>query len=1742
MNSLTASQQQLFVNGHVVSISKKDNGIALTKHWRIEHKAQVAEANGVQLGATLMHSAPIDRLQVRVPKIAGWVRVTHELDAPAHNAVLAVRLLVRLYSERGASHEQIRPILAEEVNGQLLAIAGCSEDMTLKSGEWVQVRALFACDAKGGKLALMVNLPKDATIEIASFDYDWFEIVSASDETAAAQVSPIVTFQAMSLSDEAVASLCAATPIYAAELERVDSELRGWALMRDQNASLVVVSGQGMQSVTPDSLVEIYPNVAVMAGFSVGAVAEFEGSETIKLLAAGTSNVPLATLQVSEKSSADTRLSYPPPKTLFFFPDYTATNPYQSLMYKGMPELDARPGSVDEAIEYTQAQGPAVLHLHWLTPIFSTAQTSREAQQQCARFVEKLDYFKNIGGQIMWTVHNLISHGSNFEEAEVWLSQRIVELANTVHVHSRTLLPLIAEFYDIPDDKLIIAAHPSYVGHYPDYVTREQARVRLALPENAKVFIFIGQLRPYKGIDTLVEAMNTLQAYDPDCHLLIIGKPIFPYAPGLLQRKYQGQSNVHVIEGHVPDNSMQWYYRAADWVVLPYNNILTSGSLLCALSFSCPVIAPDLGMISDVLKTGSNGILYDLEDPDGLDKALLEAAQTPAETLERYRADALASVKPLTWEKMGATLQDAVSAAHQMRAMSAVTQTLEFEDGAHDAILLGKAFPPKKPARVSIIILNYENLDDVQRLIATLKKSSFQDFDIYVVDNASPNLSLSDLDLELTDVYVLRLTENLGYAAGNNAALRLTEALSYEFTWILNPDMVVSPKALEQHIAAAHSHKDHSIFGATILQGGNSSVIASAGGYVSFEDGLSTNHMYGGEPISVLPLDPFEADFITGASIFFRTAVLKDIGFIPEDYFLYFEETHWLLEASRRGFKCLVLPNIMLAHHKRSEEGGLPAKYYYYYFVRNALLFTRRMTGAAPNATLRRLRAGFLSAWEAKIAKRAPAEAAVYSLIAERAIKDGLAGLSGKIDLISLELGSAHGDTHSNTYVDNFKSSMKPDGTVTGSFSLNTRAIKSPAITLICDGKILETVPCIVKGSQQSFSIKVSRAKLGGQLRHFQFYINGCIVPGAVLTRMLEREAPVYKGRIDGIAQFNCLGWIWNESDPDEAVPFEILYNGEVVADGAADVYRADLERSGIADGVAGFSVRMPRRFSDDSNYLLQLRVAGTDKIIFERLVRDHEIQGGAQPQPVAQALDDLFYRRHLWLAKYDLSDLPLGRHIAKTQKTLIARHAGQNQSVKVSVVMPAFDRADTIEQAIESVRAQSHENWELLIADDGSSDSTVAVVRALIARTGDERIKLFELGENRGVSAARNVSLKAASGSVIAYLDSDNNWRPEYLNVMVSELVAQPDTVLAAYCGQEIRQVRRLGNETIQETVAIRMGDFSLALMENRNFIDLNCFVHRQKAFVQIGGFNEEMRRLVDWELILRYSRVCAPHYVPVLLSNYYFDMAGNQITKLVSYEASLDILRKSLKVPPKGARTDTAQKTDVVLLTDGTAYPAAKRARELLSRLPKDARLLVGVSAAAQGSDDAFAKIGDPRLVVCEIDINADVVGQNISFEALMLADALVRRREGADLAVLTANAFPNVGWLDAFGRAAEAVPDSGILVSRKIVAGNRPEVEIAAPFAARNLDACITLSHTRRNVVVPVLDRSEHLTEISGFDAFCFVIRANVAATLAGNDAQGGIFDDAVQEITDFVRICLKKRVVYCAKAMVHSIPVV
>jgi glycosyltransferase involved in cell wall biosynthesis len=287
-----------------------------------------------------------------------------------------------------------------------------------------------------------------------------------------------------------------------------------------------------------------------------------------------------------------------------------------------------------------------VLHFHFIQHNY-TADETHASGRLLIKFIGKLILAKLLGYRIVWTLHNLYPHEKLQPEYIGWLAHLLMaQLANAVIVHCEHARRALAqEFYRRKSVWTIF--HPSYIGVYPNTITRSEARAKLDLCERQRIILFLGTIRAYKGVEQLLDVFQRIP--DKDLVLVIAGKFWHTMPPDRQSDPlFRADKRVVLVPEFIPDADLQAYYNAADAVVLPFTNVLSSGSALLAMSFGCPIIAPDVGCLSELI-TSETGILYDPFEPDGLYKALLQSLSTDFKSMGE---NAYERATQFTWDEM----------------------------------------------------------------------------------------------------------------------------------------------------------------------------------------------------------------------------------------------------------------------------------------------------------------------------------------------------------------------------------------------------------------------------------------------------------------------------------------------------------------------------------------------------------------------------------------------------------------------------------------------------------------------------------------------------------------------------------------------------------------------------------------------------------------------------------------------------------------------------------------------------------------------------------------------------------------------------------------------------------------------------------------------------------------------------------------------------------------------------------
>lgn len=320
-----------------------------------------------------------------------------------------------------------------------------------------------------------------------------------------------------------------------------------------------------------------------------------------------------------------------PDRSLVVFPAYR-DNPFLNLML--LAPRAAR-WNVVEVLRLEQLEqhlghlgAGDVFHVHWTAPIVQRADDDLDAARaRLDRFRGAVDAARSRGARLVWTIHNVLPHDARHLDLELELNRYLADVADAVHVMNRDTAAAVAPYYELDPARVVHIPHPSYQGVYPASVTRAEARAALGLDASDTAVLAFGQVRPYKGLDVLVEAVRRLPA-DVRPVLLLAGRTA-PEDRDAVDRVLGDDVRVVRSTDHVEDVDVQRWFRAADVAVFPYRRVLNSGSLHLAASFRVPAVLADEPHLR--AEFGDEGWVrwYDTADPAGSVAGVL--AEVPGE-------------------------------------------------------------------------------------------------------------------------------------------------------------------------------------------------------------------------------------------------------------------------------------------------------------------------------------------------------------------------------------------------------------------------------------------------------------------------------------------------------------------------------------------------------------------------------------------------------------------------------------------------------------------------------------------------------------------------------------------------------------------------------------------------------------------------------------------------------------------------------------------------------------------------------------------------------------------------------------------------------------------------------------------------------------------------------------------------------------------------------------------------------
>jgi beta-1,4-mannosyltransferase len=325
--------------------------------------------------------------------------------------------------------------------------------------------------------------------------------------------------------------------------------------------------------------------------------------------------------------------------TVYMWPKISPHNKYTELLSRSIERRGVRVAHYDRKAMFKPGKGD-IVHMHWPSYTYQASVFPLTVAKSLF-FILLLYIYKGRGVRLFWTIHNIWPHKGK-SRWDSLMRKQLLRLCDAAFVLSESVRREAAAAFEAREDRLVVTPHGHYVDAYPGRGT--DIRSRFGIPSDRFLFLFIGRINPYKGVDRLVEAYRSLELESGA--LLIAGQPDAGYSLDFINEANDGSIKVH--PHFVDDRELADYLEAADAVVLPYRQITTSGSAILALSYKKPVVAPRLGSLGEYVSEGC-GVLYDPDDPDGLRQALRACMNMDKQDTEKRIA---AKLRELDWDRI----------------------------------------------------------------------------------------------------------------------------------------------------------------------------------------------------------------------------------------------------------------------------------------------------------------------------------------------------------------------------------------------------------------------------------------------------------------------------------------------------------------------------------------------------------------------------------------------------------------------------------------------------------------------------------------------------------------------------------------------------------------------------------------------------------------------------------------------------------------------------------------------------------------------------------------------------------------------------------------------------------------------------------------------------------------------------------------------------------------------------------
>ena len=303
-------------------------------------------------------------------------------------------------------------------------------------------------------------------------------------------------------------------------------------------------------------------------------------------------------------------------------------NPYQFLMIKGLKKNKAleveigfaskRYGIILSAFYFR----PKYLHFDWITKYYLREDIATSWFRAYWFLFQIIIAKKLFRIRVVWTQHNILPHDNRRKKIHKWVQYKFYKCCDWVRVFSKSTAETLTMHHNYIREKILIVPEGSYVGYYNNNISRYDARCKLKLKTDEKIFLFFGAIKPYKGIEELIGIFNENEF--KKVRLVISGRTPDKKYSKKIRKLIKNNKSITLFDRFIEDKEIELFFNSSDFCILPFINIENSGSVILAMGFKKVVIAPNVGAITDRLKN-QREFLYSDNLLDKINLALSKA-------------------------------------------------------------------------------------------------------------------------------------------------------------------------------------------------------------------------------------------------------------------------------------------------------------------------------------------------------------------------------------------------------------------------------------------------------------------------------------------------------------------------------------------------------------------------------------------------------------------------------------------------------------------------------------------------------------------------------------------------------------------------------------------------------------------------------------------------------------------------------------------------------------------------------------------------------------------------------------------------------------------------------------------------------------------------------------------------------------------------------------------------------------